>query len=90
MPTLDWIGKKAVVGHHREVPFQLFKSNEELSVGEPGSGNLLVQGDNLVALQALLPYHAGKMKWINWLDRSFAYPDLPAEEIGFFLTHLVT
>ncbi len=55
MPTLDWIGKKAVVGHHREVPFHLLKSNEELSVGEIGSGNLLVQGDNLTALKALLP-----------------------------------
>lgn len=64
MPTLDWIGKKAVVGHHRQVPFHLLKSNEELSVGEAGSGNLLVQGDNLVALKALLPYYAGKVKCI--------------------------
>jgi site-specific DNA-methyltransferase (adenine-specific)/adenine-specific DNA-methyltransferase len=64
MPTLEWIGKKAVVGHHREVPFHLLKSNEELSVGKPGSGNLLVQGDNLIALKALLPYYAGKVKCI--------------------------
>ena len=64
MPTLDWIGKKAVVGHHREVPFHLLKTNQELSVGEPGSGNLLVQGDNLIALKALLPYYAGKVKCI--------------------------
>jgi adenine-specific DNA-methyltransferase len=46
MPTLEWIGKKAVVGHHREVPFDLLKGNEELSVGESGTGNLLVQGGN--------------------------------------------
>ena len=58
MPTLDWIGKKAVVGHHRGVPFHLLKTNEGLSVGDPGSGNLLVQGDNLLALKALLPYYA--------------------------------
>lgn len=64
MPTLDWIGKKAVVNHHREVPFHLLKSNAELSVGDPGSGNLLVQGDNLVALKALLPYYAGQVKCI--------------------------
>ena len=64
MPTLDWIGKKAVVSHQREVPFDLLKTNEELSVGDPGSGNLLVQGDNLIALKALLPYYAGKVKCI--------------------------
>jgi site-specific DNA-methyltransferase (adenine-specific)/adenine-specific DNA-methyltransferase len=55
MPKLDWIGKKAVVNHHRAVPFHLLKNNDELSVGDPGSGNLLVQGDNLIALKALLP-----------------------------------
>lgn len=64
MPTLDWIGKKAVVNHHNEVPFRLLKKNKKLSVGEPGSGNLLVQGDNLEALKALLPYYAGQVKCI--------------------------
>lgn len=64
MPKLDWIGKKAVVNHHRSVPFHLLKNNDELSVGDPGSGNLLVQGDNLVALKALLPYYAGQVKCI--------------------------
>ena len=64
MPKLDWIGKKAVVNHHREVPFHLLRENPELSVGDPGSGNLLVQGDNLLALKALLPYYAGQVKCI--------------------------
>jgi len=64
MPTLDWIGKKAVVNHHREVPFHLLKCDAALSVGDPGSGNLLVQGDNLLALKALLPYYAGRVKCI--------------------------
>jgi DNA modification methylase len=64
MPTLDWIGKKAVVEHHKQVPFHLLKNNDAMSVGEPGSGNLLVQGDNLVALKALLPYYAGQVKCI--------------------------
>jgi len=64
MPTLDWIGKKAVVAHHKNVPFHLLRSNDALSVGESGSGNLLVQGDNLLALKALLPYYAGKVKCI--------------------------
>ena len=53
MASLQWIGKEAVVGHHREVPYHLLKGEAALSVGEDGgvgSGNLLVQGDNLVAL----------------------------------------
>ena len=64
MPTLDWIGKKAVLNHHREVPYRLLKCNGKLSVGDPGSGNLLVEGDNLLALKALLPYYAGQVKCI--------------------------
>jgi len=64
MPTLEWIGKRAVVNHHREVPFRLLQCDPTLSVGDPDSGNLLVQGDNLEALKALLPYYAGKVKCI--------------------------
>src|SRR4030042_3732147 len=64
MPTLDWIGKKAVISHHNEVPCHLRKEAPDLSVGEPGSGNLLVEGDNLLALKALLPYYAGQVKCI--------------------------
>jgi adenine-specific DNA-methyltransferase len=64
MPTLEWIGKKAVLNHHREVPYHLLKCDSKLSVGDPGSGNLLVEGDNLLALKALLPYYAGQVKCI--------------------------
>ncbi len=64
MPTLDWIGKAAVVKHHEEVPFHLLREDAALSVGDPGSGNLLVQGDNLLALKALLPYYGGQVKCI--------------------------
>lgn len=64
MPTLDWIGKKAVVEHHKQVPFHLLSCNDTLSVGKPGSGNLLVQGDNLLTLKALLPYYVGQVKCI--------------------------
>lgn len=64
MPTLDWIGKKAVLNHHREVPYHLLQCNEELSVDSPDSGNLIVEGDNLTALKALLPYYAGQVKCI--------------------------
>ena len=64
MPVLDWIGKKAVVNHHRDVPYRLIHCDKEKSAGDPDSGNLLVQGDNLEALKALLPYYAGKVKCI--------------------------
>lgn len=64
MPTLNWIGKEAVVNHHLQVPFQLLKDVPSLACGEPGDGNLIVQGDNLVALKALLPYYAGQVKCI--------------------------
>lgn len=64
MPTLDWIGKQAVVNHHREVPYRLVHCDGALSAGDAEAGNLLVQGDNLEALRALLPYYAGKVKCI--------------------------
>jgi len=64
MPTLDWIGKKAVENHHNEIPFRLLHTVPELSVGDKDCGNLIVQGDNLHALKALLSYYAGKVKCI--------------------------
>ncbi len=64
VPTLNWIGKDAVVRHHKEVPFRLLEANPKLSHGDPASGNLIVEGDNLHALKALLPRYAGKVKCI--------------------------
>lgn len=52
------------MNHHLHVPFHLLKDVPELACGDPGSGNLIVQGDNLVALKALLPYYAGQVKCI--------------------------
>ena len=81
MPTLNWIGKEAVAGHHLQVPFHLLKDVPDLSCGRPGEGNLLVQGDNLVALKALLPYYAGQVKCIyidppyNTGNEGWAYND---------------
>jgi hypothetical protein len=34
MPTLDWIGKQAVVNHDKDVPFRLLKRDPTLSVGD--------------------------------------------------------
>ena len=81
MPTLDWIGREAVLKHHLEVPYHLPRCDQKLSVGDVGSGNLLVEGDNLVALKALLPYYAGQVKCIyidppyNTGNENWAYND---------------
>lgn len=64
MPTFNWIGKEAVVKHHKEVPYRLLEPVSELSCGDPNSGNLIVQGDNLHALKALLPRYGGQVKCI--------------------------
>jgi len=64
MPTLNWIGKQAVETHHKQVPFRLLEPVDALSCGDKDSGNLIVQGDNLLALKALLPRFAGEVKCI--------------------------
>lgn len=64
MPTLNWIGKAAVEKHHKDVPYRLLELVPELSCGDTQSGNLIVQGDNLHALKALLPRYAGQVKCI--------------------------
>ena len=64
MPTLNWIGKEAVVTHHRSVPFRLLRDVPQLASGDAGTGNLIVQGDNLVALKALLSYYARQVKCV--------------------------
>ncbi len=81
MPTLNWIGKDAVVKHHKDVPFRLLEPVPSLSCGEAESGNLIVQGDNLLALKALLPRYAGQVKCIyidppyNTGNEGWAYND---------------
>jgi site-specific DNA-methyltransferase (adenine-specific)/adenine-specific DNA-methyltransferase len=50
--------------HHAEVPYRLVHCDGKLSAGDPDAGSLLVQGDNLEALKALLPYYGGQVKCI--------------------------
>lgn len=64
MPSLNWIGKKAVEKHHKMVPFHLLDPVPDLSFRDTESGNLIVQGDNLLALKALLPRYARQVKCI--------------------------
>lgn len=64
MPTLNWIGKQAVVNHHQDVPFRLLRDVPALASGDPGGGNLIIQGDNLDALKALLPYYEREVQCV--------------------------
>ena len=69
MPTLEWIGKDKVISHHLDVPFFLLDKRYTFTAGqedEPAleSGNKIIQGDNLLALKALLPQYEGKVKCI--------------------------
>lgn len=70
MPVLNWIGKDAVVRHDAEVPFRLLHDVPELACGDADSGNLIVEGDNLLALKALLPHYHGQVKCI-YIDPSY-------------------
>ena len=69
MPTLEWIGKDKVVNHHQEVPYRVLE--RQYSYDEAGqhaednsSENMIIHGDNLEALKALLPQYEGKVKCI--------------------------
>lgn len=68
MPVLNWIGKDAVVRHDAEVPVRLLHDVPELACGDAESGNLIVEGDNLLALKALLPHYGGRVKCIYMLN----------------------
>src|SRR5437660_7823478 len=69
MPVLQFKGKTAVECYHYTVPHHTFAFDRKLSVLDKGTkpsldGNLIIEGDNLIALKSLLPTHAGKIKCI--------------------------
>lgn len=69
MPTLDFKGKQFVYAHHLGVPFRELKIDAKKSLPAAGAkpdldDNLIIHGDNLHALKALLPQYAGKIKCI--------------------------
>lgn len=64
MPILDWLNRDKDVRAADCVPYRLLHSVDELSYGDPASPNMLIQGDNLEALKALLPYYSGKVNFI--------------------------
>ena len=65
MPTLEFKGKQHIYAHHLTVPYRPLEPDAERSVDHAGADdNLIVHGDNLEALKALLPRYAGRVKCI--------------------------
>ena len=69
MPTLEWIGKSKVINHHQDVPFRVLERKYSFDKNgqhdeDNGSENMIIQGDNLEALKALLPRYEGRVKCI--------------------------
>jgi adenine-specific DNA-methyltransferase len=62
MPTLDWLNREQALGIADAVPYRLLEHIS--SHGDPAAENLLIQGDNLQALKALLPFYRGRVKCI--------------------------
>jgi len=72
MPTLHWLNDEEARKLSGQLPYRLLEADPSLSYespspdgrGDRGEGNMLIQGDNLEALKALLPYYAGQVKCI--------------------------
>ena len=63
MPILDWLNKGEATKVTKKLPYRMLKANAELSYGEQNE-NMIIKGDNLETLQALLPYYKGQVKCI--------------------------
>ncbi len=76
MPFLDWVNKSQALRAVADVPYHLLQF--ESAHGDTAAENLLIQGDNLLALKALLPFYRGQVKCI-YADPPFnteqAFPD---------------
>ena len=76
MPFLDWVNRTQAVNKTADVPYHLLQFQS--AHGDVSSENLLIQGDNLKALKALLPFYRGRVKCI-YADPPFnteqAFPD---------------
>ncbi len=62
MPFLDWVNKAQAQRSTADVPYHLLEFHS--AHGDPAADNLLIQGDNLLALKALQPFYRGRVKCI--------------------------
>ena len=65
MPTLDFKGKQQIYAHHLTVPYRPLLPDADRSLNANGAdGNLIIHGDNLEALRALIPRYADRVKCV--------------------------
>ena len=64
MPLLNWLNKDSATKAAAKSAYRLLEEVPELSYGDRNSENLLIQGDNLESLKALIPFYAGKAKCV--------------------------
>ena len=64
MPTLDWLNRAHAFTTAAQVPYRLLEPVSSHGSGAGVHDNLLIQGDNLEALKALLPFYRGQVKCI--------------------------
>lgn len=62
MPTLEWIEKDKVANHYLEVPYRVLE--EQYTYNADRSENMIIRGDNLEALKALLPQYEGMKQFL--------------------------
>lgn len=82
MPTLQFKGKNIIWNHHLAVPFHTLNEVSDLHYNpEKANGNIIIEGDNLIALKSLLPQFAGEVNVIyidppyNTGNEGWAYND---------------
>lgn len=64
MPTLDWLNRATAFSTAAQVPYRLLDTVSTHGNPHQAHDNLLIQGDNLEALKALLPFYRGQVKCI--------------------------
>lgn len=64
MPWLEWLDRGEGIASAAKAPYRLLEPIKKLDHGDPESQNMLIEGDNLDALKALLPYYGGQVKCV--------------------------
>lgn len=62
MPLLSWFNRDADLTRAMRTPYRLLEPVAGLGYGDPDSPNMLIEGDNVDGLKALVPYYAGQVK----------------------------
>jgi len=70
MPILKWLTRDEDLKSAGKAAYRLLREVPELGAGDKDSGNMIIQGDNLEALKALLPFYAGQVKCV-YIDPPF-------------------